>query len=99
MVSDLHNDAMLITQRHCGFHTCHGWHTISACVCSPAVDFMFTMDHACCAVQKANEKLAAMAPKAPAAAPAASKSVMGFGISPGACVVMQAMRRRLWLRV
>ncbi len=35
------------------------------------------------AVQKANEKLAAMAPKAPAAAPAASTSATSSGISAG----------------
>ena len=34
-------------------------------------------------VQKANEKLAAMAPKAPAAAPAASSSATGSGVSAG----------------
>ncbi len=35
------------------------------------------------AVQKANEKLAAMAPKAPAAAPAAANSATCLGISAG----------------
>ncbi len=35
------------------------------------------------AVQKANEKLGALAPKAPAAAPAASNLAAGFGISAG----------------
>ena len=35
------------------------------------------------AVQKANEEAAAVAPKAPAAAPAASTLAAGFGISAG----------------
>ena len=37
------------------------------------------------AVQKANEKLGALAPKAPAAALAASSSATAFGISAGVC--------------
>ena len=48
------------------------------------------------AVQKANEKLGALASKAPAAALAASSLATAFGISAGVCAVKQALRCSLW---